>query len=70
MSGVLFTPDPANKYKINTIMPGPLVADEMRRCSLLFLVHFSPMVGMHLAWASLNLMIQSSEIFIMTVRFP
>lgn len=31
---------------------------------------FQPLVGVRLAQAGLNLMIQSSEIFIMTVRFP
>lgn len=56
---------------MKTIMPCPLASDEMRRGSLLSpLCPFQPLVGTHLARASLNLMIQSSEIFIMTVRFP
>lgn len=44
--GLLFTnPNPANKNKMKTIMPCPLASDEMRRGSLLFLVHFSPWLG-------------------------
>lgn len=60
----------ADKNKMKTIMPCPLASDESRQGSLLFLVHCSPWLGFHSARASLNLMIQSSEIFIMTVRFP
>lgn len=51
-------------------MPCPLASHEMRLSSLLFIVRFSPLVGVRSAQAGLNLMIQSSEIFIMTVRFP
>ena len=46
MSGVfLFTPDPASKYKMKTIMPCPLASDETRRGSPLPLVRFSPWLG-------------------------
>lgn len=68
--GALPTPNPANKNKMKTIMSCPLASDEMRRGSHASPCPFQPLVGMHLARASLNLMIQSSEIFIMTVRFP
>lgn len=43
--GALFTPNPANKHKMKTIMPCPLASDERRLSSLLFLVHFSPWLG-------------------------